>query len=190
MRTTHFFCTKILIFFTKKFSDAEFFCLFCAPYRMRSVPKTVKKFSTSRSSQRRSAALLLMAQMLVLPSWLVAAIILQTSPSASIRNCFSLSSVTRSGLVPICASTVRPTTAPDGIVISMCGTCDLSWLSAQAGLGDKLFEQSAQFERRTPPTAGHGWCRAIARPVDCPSNYLRRSLAFRPALAFLAAWGV
>jgi bifunctional pyridoxal-dependent enzyme with beta-cystathionase and maltose regulon repressor activities len=44
--------------------------------------------------------------------------------SGSIRNVSSLSNVTRPGVVPIFASTVRPITVPDGTVMVMYGTYD------------------------------------------------------------------
>jgi hypothetical protein len=66
----------------------------------------------------------------------MAVIIVQTS-FGSIRNIRSLSNVTRAGVAPTFASTVRPIAVPDGIVMVTYGTCEfLSFLSRQVSQHD------------------------------------------------------
>src|SRR5262249_36307504 len=87
-----------------------------------------------------------MAQMVVRLSSVMALIIVQTS-SGSIRNVASLSNVTRAGVAPIFASTVRPIAVPDGTVMVMYGTCDPFVLARSA------FAQPAKGKgAKAPPT--------------------------------------
>src|SRR5215831_5050568 len=82
-----------------------------------------------RHTEPAQAHLLLpTAQMIIRLS---SAMILQTS-SGSIRNVSSLSNVTRPGVAPIVASTVRPISVPDGTVMVMYGTYDAFVLARSA----------------------------------------------------------
>jgi hypothetical protein len=79
--------------------------------------------------------------------------ILQTS-SGSIRNVASLSNVTRPGVVPIFASTVRPILAPGGTVMMKYGTYDpfvLGRVLINAGIG----RTSAREANRTRRDSGN-----------------------------------